>query len=60
MIEAENQELSLGGNIWNIADTDERETERMCRQLGLSPNLSKLLLLPCCYEELTQPLLRIF
>lgn len=45
MIEAENQELSLGGNIWNIADTDERETERMCRQLGLSPNLSKLLLL---------------
>lgn len=45
MIEAENQELSLGGNIWNIADTDERETERMCRQLGLSLNLSKLLLL---------------
>ncbi len=45
MTETENQELSIGGNIWQIADTDERETELMCRKLGLSPNLSKLLLL---------------
>lgn len=37
--------LSIGGNIWNIAQTDERQTELLCRQIGISTNLAKLLLL---------------
>lgn len=42
---AEKQELSCGGEIWNIAQADERQTETLCRSLGISPNLAKLLVL---------------
>ena len=36
-------DLSLGGNIWNIAQPDERTTEMLCQHLGLTPNMAKLL-----------------
>ncbi len=39
------QQLSLGGNIWQISPSDDRQTELLCRQLGLSVHLAKLLLL---------------
>ena len=45
MNNTKNQTLSFGGNIWNIAKTDERQTETLCRQLGISVHLAKLLLL---------------
>lgn len=45
MNHTENKNLSIGGNVWNIAQTDERQTETLCRQLGISVHLAKLLLL---------------
>lgn len=39
------EKLSLGGNVWKISATDDRLTELLCRQLGLSVQLGKLLLL---------------
>lgn len=45
MQETTSQTLSINGNIWNILAPDERQTEQTCRQLGLSLNLTKLLLL---------------
>ena len=40
---ADNNNLSLSGNLWNIAACDEYKTEQMCRQLGISPHLAALL-----------------
>ncbi len=37
--------LSLGGNIWNIAKADDRQTERLCQRLGISVHLARLLTL---------------
>ncbi len=45
MVEQETQELSIGGNFWNVAEVNERATELMCQKLGISSNLSKLLFL---------------
>ena len=45
MLEDTNNNLSLGGNIWNVASPDERQTELLCSQLGISVNLAKLLLI---------------
>lgn len=45
MNKQENPNLSIGGNVWHIAQTDERQTEMLCRQLGISVHLAKLLLL---------------
>lgn len=45
MSENTNNNLSLGGNIWNVASPDERQTELLCSQLGISVNFAKLLLL---------------
>ena len=39
------ENLSLGGNIWNLAETDERREELMCLHNDLSPFMAKLLLL---------------
>ena len=36
MNETEDCDLSLGGNVWNVAQTDERRTEQMCRRLEIS------------------------
>lgn len=45
MLEDTNNNLSLGGNIWNVASPDERQTELLCSHLGISVNLAKLLLI---------------
>ena len=37
------EELSLGGNVWQIAESDERQSELLCQKTGLSPQMSKLL-----------------
>lgn len=44
-MEAVVENLSLGGNVWNLADVDERQTEILCQQSGLSVQMAKLLLL---------------
>ncbi|MCM1322761.1 MAG: single-stranded-DNA-specific exonuclease RecJ [Acetobacter sp.] len=45
MNNTEESNLSIGGNVWKIIQTDERQTEILCRQLGISVHLAKLLLL---------------
>ena len=37
--------LSLGGNVWNLAETDERQTEILCQRCNISSPMAKLLLL---------------
>ena len=39
------EELSLGGNIWKLANIDNRQEEILCSQLGISPLMAKLLIL---------------
>lgn len=39
-----NNTLSINGNIWKLAEVDDRLVELMCQRLGLSVNLAKLLL----------------
>ena len=39
-----NNNLSVNGNIWKLADVDDRPVELMCQHLGISVNLAKLLL----------------
>ena len=39
------EELSLGGNIWKLANIDDRQEEIFCSQLGISPQMAKLLIL---------------
>ena len=56
MTETKNDTLSLGGNIWNLADIDERQAELMCQHLGISVNLAKLLLL----RNITEPQVKNF
>lgn len=38
-------EISLGGNIWHIAEVNERDTEILCQKLGLPVYLAQLLTL---------------
>jgi len=45
MIENTAEALSLNGNIWNLAEVNDRQVESMCRNSGISINLAKLLLL---------------
>ena len=56
MTETKNDTLSLGGNVWNLADVDERQAELMCQHLGISVNLAKLLLL----RNVTEPQVKDF
>lgn len=39
------ENLSLGGNVWNLAEVDERQIELLCQRRGLSVQMAKLLLL---------------
>ncbi len=39
------ENLSLCGNIWNLAETNDRQEELLCLQTGISPHMAKLLLL---------------
>ena len=39
------ENLSLGGNIWNLAETDERQAEILCQHCDISTQMAKLLLL---------------
>lgn len=39
------ENLSLSGNVWNLAEVNERQTELLCLHTGISPHLAKLLLL---------------
>lgn len=39
------ENLSLGGNVWNLAETDERQTEILCQRCNISTPMAKLLLL---------------
>jgi single-stranded-DNA-specific exonuclease len=39
------ENLSLGGNVWNLAETDERQTEILCQHCDISTQMAKLLLL---------------
>lgn len=45
MTQEATQNLSVNGNIWNLAQTDERQTELFCLHTGISPHLAKLLML---------------
>jgi len=45
------QSLSLGGNVWNLADINERQAELLCKHLGISVNLAKLLILRNISEQ---------
>lgn len=51
MNETEDCDLSLGGNVWNVAQTDERRTEQMCRRLEISSSMAKLLILRGITED---------
>lgn len=51
MIDTMTQTLSLGGNIWNLADINERQAELMCQHFNISVNLAKLLILRNIGEE---------
>lgn len=51
MIDTMTQTLSLGGNIWNLADINERQAELMCQHFNISVNLAKLLMLRNIGEE---------
>lgn len=39
------ENLSLSGNVWNLAETNERQEELLCLHTGVSPYMAKLLLL---------------
>ncbi len=39
------EQLSSGGNVWKISAANDRLTELLCRQLGVSVHMGKLLLL---------------
>lgn len=56
MTETSTDTLSLSGNVWNLADIDERQAELMCQHLGISVNLAKLLLL----RNVTEPQVKDF
>ncbi len=43
MIDKPNNLVSINGNIWNILEANERQTEIICQNLQLSPYLAKLL-----------------
>ena len=43
--------LSLGGNVWNLEQTDERQTQLLCQQTNISIHLAKLLLLRGITEQ---------
>ena len=45
MDDIQNEELSLGGNIWKLANIDDRQEQLFCSQLGISPQMAKLLML---------------
>ena len=45
MTQITNNTLSLSGNIWNILDANELQTEVLSRELNISINLAKLLYL---------------
>lgn len=45
MEQTDTQTLSIGGNVWNFATTDERQTELLYRQAGVSVHLARLLLI---------------
>lgn len=45
MEENNTQTLSIGGNVWKIAQPNERQTELLYRQTGVSIHLAQLLLL---------------
>lgn len=44
MNEVNNNMLSVNGNLWKLAEIDDRPVELMCQHLGISVNLAKLLL----------------
>ena len=50
MIE-QTQNLSLNGNVWKIAEINEREAELMCQHLDISFHIAKLLLLRNITEQ---------
>lgn len=56
MTETSTDTLSLSGNVWKLADIDERQAELMCQHLGISVNLAKLLLL----RNVTEPQVKDF
>ena len=43
MTQEKNTSLSINGNIWNILEVNERQTEILCQNLRISPHLAKLL-----------------
>ncbi len=45
MDNTQHEELSIGGNIWKLANIDDRQEELFCTQLGISPQMAKLLIL---------------
>ena len=45
MTETIETDLSVGGNIWNLAEVDDRQTELMCLRTGISADMAKLLLI---------------
>ena len=45
MDNTQHEELSIGGNIWKLANIDDRQEELFCAQLGISPQMAKLLIL---------------
>lgn len=45
MDSVQNEELSLGGNIWKLANIDDRQEQIFCSQLGISSQMAKLLIL---------------
>ena len=38
-----NADLSIGGNLWNILPTDERQIEILCQKTGISTHLATIL-----------------
>lgn len=50
-------DLSIGGNIWEHAEVDERQAELLCRTTGISVSLAKLL---CLRGVITQEAVAAF
>ena len=51
MISAQQEDLSLNGNIWNLAEVNNRQEEMLCQRASISPQMAKLLLL----REIEEP-----
>ena len=43
MSKQNNTDLSIGGNIWNVLPTNERQVEILCQKTGISTHLATIL-----------------